>query len=145
MQFNSKKNYKTDMLSRMQVVHLGKILFNLEFLVLIIMLSSVISILIPVVFYLFMLLISLVTFFSIYIIYPEFASWWGSGTVMLNISEMLNQSWKYTVPILIVISILAIICLSNDKSKSNKGKIICSIIMASIALLIFIFRVLMGV
>lgn len=64
----NQKAFKTPIktLARMQVVHFGKILFNLQFIALAVMAASVLSFLMPVVYYLLLLCIAFLTLFLIF-------------------------------------------------------------------------------
>lgn len=62
-------------LARMQIVHLGKILFILQIITSITLASPLTFAIYPL-YYAALILISFFTGFTIFIAYPDFASWW---------------------------------------------------------------------
>lgn len=137
-----KNNFVTSkkLLFKMQVVHFGKILFNLQMLPFAIMVTSIASFIVPVVYYIMLIAISLFTFFSIYAVYPEFSSWWSGGEVLAKVAEQLAQSWKYTVPIVLALSLLSIVCLSIDANKKHTTRIVVSVIVAVLSIAILALK-----
>lgn len=132
-------------LIKMQLVHLGKILFNFEIVALCILFSSVLSFAITVVYYMFLIIVSLITLGLIYAIYPEISSWWSGGETLTNIAHTLAQSWKYTIPIVVALAIASIICLCFDRHRKHTGRIVASIIIGVIALVILVLQLIGGV
>lgn len=126
-------------LARMQIVHFGKILFNLQFIAVAIMAASVISFIIPVIYYIFLICIAGLTLFIIFI-NPTFMSLWTSGEKLLDIAAVLTQSWKYTVPIVAILAIASIICLCFDKSKKHTARIVVSVIICVLALIVLLSK-----
>ncbi len=125
-------------LARMQIVHLGRIAFNLEFVALVFCLASVLSFMLTGIYYLFLIIVSFGTIGIIYLIYPEFASWWNGGETLAIITNKLFESWPYVIPITVGLSLISIICLSFDQNKKQSGRIIGSIIVMVIALVILL-------
>ena len=132
-----KRTIKT--LARMQVVHFGKILFNLQFIALAVMAASVLSFLIPVIYYLLLLCIALLTLFTVFI-NPTFLSLWSGGEALTKIAETLAQSWKYTVPIVTVLAIASLICLCFDKNKKHPARIAVSAVICIFALAVLFLK-----
>lgn len=130
----------SSILIRMQVVHFGKILFNLEVVALLIVLSSILTFLSAVVYYTFLLFITVGTFGLIYALYPTFSTWWSGGETLLNVSVYLSENWKYTIPLVFVLSVASAICLGFEKGNKQVVKIAISMIIALFALVIFIFK-----
>lgn len=126
-------------LARMQIVHFGKILFNLQFIAVAIMAASVISFIIPVIYYIFLICIAGLTLFIIFI-NPTFMSLWTGGEKLLDIATVLTQSWKYTVPIVAILAIASIICLCFDKSKKHTARIVVSVIICVLALIVLLSK-----
>lgn len=141
-QITFKPSNKT--LAKMQVVHLGKILFNLQFLALAVMTASVLSFLLPAIYYLILIAISLLTVFTIYVTNPNFASYWSGGEKLTRLAEIMAQSWKYTVPIVLVLAALSITCLIFDKSQKHTAKIIVSVVIAVLAAIVLILKIING-
>lgn len=142
----NQKTFKTPTktLVTMQVAHFGKILFNLQFLALAVMVASVLSFLLPVIYYLVLLFISLLTVFTIYAVNPNFASYWSGGETLTKVAAFMSQSWKYTVPIVLVLAALSIVCLSIDRSQKHTARIVGSSIIAVLAAVILIFKLING-
>ena len=136
------KTLKTpnNVLARMQVVHFGKIMFNLQFIALAVMVASVLSFLLPVIYYLVLICIMMLTVFTIFIFYPDFKNWLSGGETLTKISTFLAGSWKYTVPIIIVLAVLSIVCLCFDKQKRHVGRIVSSSIILVFAFIILFFQ-----
>ena len=131
-------------LARMQVVRFGKILFNLQFLALVVMLASILSFIFPVIYYLVLIFIMLITCFSIFAIVPDFASWWSGGEKFLEIAIILFGSWMFTVPIALIVSVGSIVCLCFDKNQKHVARIVVSSIIAVVAVIILIFKIING-
>lgn len=142
----NQKSYKTPpkTLAMMQVVHFGNILFNLQFLAIAIMAASVLSFIVPVIYYLLLLCVMLLTLFTIFIMYPGFGNLWSGGEALTQIAEVLNSTWKFTVPIVAVLAIGAIVCLSLDKQKKHIGKIVTCSIFLVLALIVLILKFING-
>lgn len=121
-----------DTLIRMQVVHLGKILFNLQFVVVAIMLASILTFIFPAIYYLMLICAA---FLSLFILFanPTFMSMWSGGDNLLKVADILAQSWRYTVPTVFALSIAAIVCLSFDKNHKHPARIIVSVIVCGLA------------
>ncbi len=131
------KNVKTlstpkDTLIRMQVVHLGKILFNLQFVVVAIMLASILTFIFPAIYYLMLICAA---FLSLFLLFanPTFMSMWSGGDNLLKVADILAQSWRYTVPTVFALAIAAIVCLSFDKNHKHPARIIVSVIVCGLA------------
>lgn len=127
-------------LARMQAVHLGKILFNLQFIALAVMLASVLSFIGIAVYYIMLVAISLLTVFTIYAIYPNFVNAWTGGEKLANIAVKLAQSWTYTIPIVICLAALSIGLLCFDKNEKHIARIVVSSIIIVIALILLILQ-----
>ncbi len=136
-----KQIYKTPSktLATMQVVHLGKILFNLQFIVLALMLASVISFILPALYYIVLFCIAFISLGSL-LIDETFRSMWAGGDTLTKIAEVLTHSWKYTVPIVAILAIASIVCLMLDKNKKHVAKIVTSVIICVIALVILVLK-----
>lgn len=133
----NQKTFKTPSkaLARMQVVHLGKILFNMQFIAVAIMAASVLSFIIPALYYLVLICITLLSLFMVFA-NPNFKKFWAGGETLTQIADLLTHSWKYTVPIVAVLSIASIICLCFDKNKKHTAKIAISVIMFVLAIIV---------
>lgn len=127
-------------LARMQVVHLGKILSNLQFAAVAVMAASVLSFIVPAIYYIFLIAVSVLTLFSIFAWYPEFASWWGGGETLVKVAGALAESWKYTVPVLLVLAAGSIVCLCFDKQTKHTARIAFSAIFAVLALIVLALK-----
>lgn len=127
-----------NVLARMQVVHLGQILFRVQFVALAIMLASIISFIIIPIYYVLLIAIAMVTLFTLFL-NPVFMSFWSGGAALAQLTSVLGYSWKYTIPVVLVLSISSIVCLCFDKNKKHIGKIVgCAFIcVAAIIMLIF--------
>lgn len=137
----NQKTFKTQnkTLARMQVVHLGKILFNLQFIVVAIMVASVLSFIMPAIYYLFLVCIAFLTLFTLFA-NPTFKSFWAGGETLTKIATVLSQSWKYTVPIVLVLAIASIICLCFDKNQKHIARIVVSVIICVLALIVLLLK-----
>ncbi len=131
------KTPKND-LARLQVVNFGKILFNLQIVMALIVASPLPFVLYPV-YYAGLLLISIFTGFVIFLAYPGFASLWVPSRLYAFLTS-LNNAWAYTIPIVIALSLLSILCLCFDKNYRHKNRIIASIIVIVAVLIYLIFR-----
>lgn len=123
----------------MQVVHFGKILFNLQFLSLAIMLASVLTFILPAIYYLFLTCIMLMTLFIAFA-NPKFVSLWSGGETLTKVAEFFAGSWKFTVPIVAILSIASIICLSFDKNTKHVARIAVSVILFILAAIVLFFK-----
>lgn len=137
----NQKFYKTPnkLLARMQVVHFGKILFNLQFIAVAIMIASVLSFIMPAIYYLMLICIAFLTFFTLFA-NPTFKSLWTGGETLTTIAEVLTQSWKYTVPIVAVLAVASIVCLCFDRNKKHPARIAISAIVCVLALVVLILK-----
>lgn len=137
----NKKNYKTPVntLAKMQVVHLGKILFNLQFIAVAVMAASVLSFIIPAIYYLFLICLAGLTLFTLFA-NPTFVSFWTGGEKLTNIATILTQSWKYTVPLVVALAIGTIVCLCFDKNNKHTARIVVSVIVCILAAIILILK-----
>ena len=143
---NEPTDYKTpkNLLARMQVVHLGKILFNLQFVALAIMMASALSFLITALYYLLLISITLGTVGIIYLVYPQFSNWWSGGETLQNITSVLAESWQFTVPVVAVLAVASIVCLCFDNQKKHISRIITSIVICVLAILVLILKLVGG-
>lgn len=128
-----------DVLLRIQIVHLGKILFNLQFIFVIVMFASILTFILPAIYYLVLAMIALVTLFILFAD-PTFRSLWAGGEVLTEIAAYLANSWKYTIPLVAVFSISSIICLCFDKNKKQLPRIVISSILFIIAMIILVLK-----
>lgn len=137
----NRKNYRVPnkTLARMQVVRLGKILFNLQFIAVAVMVASVLSFLAPAIYYLFLLCIAMLTLFTAFL-NPSFSSLWAGGEALTKIAEVLAQSWKYSVPIVLVLAALSIVCLCFDKNNKHPARISISAVICAFAVIVLILR-----
>ncbi len=125
-------------LARMQVVHLGKILFNLQIVMALIVASPLPFIIYPM-YYAALILISFFTGFILFVD-PRFVSLW-DPTRIYAIMNPLVSGWAYTVPIVIGLSLLSILCLYFDKNNRHLKRMITSIVIIVIVLIYLIFRI----
>lgn len=139
------KTFKTPkkILARVQVVHFGKILFNLEFIVLAIMLASVLSFIIPALYYIILVCIAFFSLFTL-LLNPTFLAMWNGGESLARIAEVMAQSWKYTVPILLALCVASIVCLCLDKNKKHIARIVFSAIFAVAAIVVLVLKLING-
>lgn len=137
----NQKTFKTPSktLARMQVVHCGKILFNLQFVVLAVMLASVLSFIMPALYYIVLVCIAFLSLGSL-LANETFRSFWSGGEKLTKIAEALTHSWKYTVPIVLVLAIASIVCLCFDKKEKHIARIVISGIICVIALIVLILK-----
>lgn len=139
---DSQRSYRAPktVLARMQVVHLGKIAFNMQFIPLAIVTAGVLSLILLGFYYFLLAMISLMTLFAIYAIYPGFASLWAGGEALEEIGNVVASAWKFVVPIVFVLSAASIICLCFDKNNKHIARIVVSAIVSAIALVVLIIR-----
>lgn len=137
--------YKTpkDTLLKMQVIHLGKITFNLQFILLAIMLAGVLTFIMPAIYYLMLICVAFLSLFTLFA-NPNFKALWSGGETLTKVAEFFVQSWKFTVPIAMVLSIITIVCLLFDKSKKHTAKIAISVIIVVIAAVILVAKFING-
>lgn len=135
--FKTPKN----ILARMQVVHFGKILFNMQFLVVAIMAASVISFIIPFLYYVMLICLLIFSLFSL-LANGTFMSLWSGGETLTKIASILTQSWKYTVPIVAILSMASIVCLCFDKNKKHIARIVVSALICVSALVVLVLKLL---
>lgn len=135
------KNFQTPkpMLARMQVAHLGKITFNLQFLALAIMLASIVTFILPAIYYLMLICIAMLTLFIAFA-NPAYTKLWSGGEHLLTVADFLTKSWKYTIPILLALSVTTIICLIFDKNQKHVARITFSAIFALCSLIYLIAK-----
>lgn len=138
---DNQKTFKTsnNILIRMQIVHLGKILFNLQFIAVAVMAASVISFIMPAIYYLFLIFIALLTLFIAFT-NPAFTSLWTGGETLTKIADTLTQSWRYTIPIVAILAIFSIICLCFDKNQKHHARILVSTIIAILAIIVLLLK-----
>ncbi len=130
-------------LARMQVVHFGKILFNLQFIALAVMAASVLSFIMPAIYYLMLLCIALLSLFIVFM-NPTFTSLWSGGETLTKIAEILTLSWKYTVPIVAALALASILCLSFDTNQKHPARIVVSVIVCVIAVVVLLLKLING-
>ncbi len=135
------KVYKTPgkTLARMQVVHFGKILFNMQFIAVAVMAASVLSFILPALYYLVLICIAFLSLGSL-LLNETFRSLWAGGETLTKIAEALIHSWKYTVPIVLILAIASIVCLCFDKHQKHIARIVISSIICVLALIVLIFK-----
>lgn len=139
------QTYKTpkNILVKMQVVHFGKILFNLQFLAFAIILASVLTFIFPAIYYLMLICIAVFSLFTLFA-NPTFMSYWSGGDKLLQVADIFTHSWKYTIPIILALAITSIICLSFDRKQKHTTRIIVSVIIAVLASFILILKLING-
>lgn len=137
----NQKTFKTPTkdLAKMQVVHFGKILFNLQFIAVAIMVASVLSFIMPAIYYLLLLCAALLSLFSLFA-NPTFLAFWSGGETLAEIANFLSGSWKFTVPIVAVLAAGSIVCLCFDKNKKHTARIVVSAIICVLALVVLILK-----
>ncbi len=137
----NQKTYKTPSktLARIQVVHFGKILFNMQFIAVAIMAASVISFIMPALYYIVLACIAFLSLGSL-LVNETFRSMWAGGETLTKIAEVLTHSWKYTVPIVVVLAIASIVCLCFDKNKKHIARIVISAIICVLALIVLFLK-----
>lgn len=133
--------YKTPnkTLAKMQVVHLGKILFNMQFVVLAIMVASVLTFIMPAIYYLVLIFVAFLTLFTLFA-NPNFMALWSGGEKLTQIASVLTESWKYTVPIVAVLAIASIVCLCFDKNQKHPARIAISVIICVLAIVVLVLK-----
>lgn len=137
----NRRTFKTPLktLARMQVVHFGKILFGMQFIALAVMVASIVSAILPAIYYLLLICIALLTLFALFAD-PTFKAMWAGGETLTKIATVLMQSWKYTLTIVAVLSIASIVCLSFDKSKKQIARIVISSVILAIEIFILLAK-----
>ena len=123
----------------MQIVRLGKILFGLHIIVFVIMCASLLTIIAYPFYYVILVSIAILTLFSIFAWYPGFTSWWNPEGLN-NLFWFLAESWKYTVPIALVLAAGAIVCLSFDKNEKHTKRIAACVAICVFAIIFLILR-----
>lgn len=136
-----KKMLKTpsDVLVRMQVVRLGKILFCLQFVAISVMYASLLTIIAYPFYYVILVSIAILTLFSIFAWSPGFKSWW-NPVGLNNMFLLLAKSWKFTVPIALILSIAAFACLCFDKYDRHVKKKASCVLICVLAIIYLILR-----
>ncbi len=137
----NQKTFKTPSktLARMQVVHFGKILFNLQFIALAIMAASAISFVMPALYYVVLVAIAFLSLGSL-LVNETFRSMWAGGETLTKIAAALSHSWKYTVPIVALLAITSIVCLCFDKHEKHIARIVISVVVCVLALIVLILK-----
>lgn len=123
----------------MQVVHFGKILFNMQFIAVAIMAASVLSFLFTAVYYLLLICAAFLSLFTLFA-NPTFQSLWAGGESLTAVASVLSQSWGYTVPIVIALSVGSIVCLCFDKNEKHTARIVVSAIVCVLALFVLFLK-----
>ena len=138
---DNRQTFKTPLktLVRMQVVHFGKILFNLQFIAVAVMIASVLSFIIPAIYYLVLICILLLSLFTL-LANPEFVALLSGGEAFEEIAKALTDSWNYTIAVVAVFSVASIVCLCFDKHKLQLPRIIVSAVVCGIDLLILLIK-----
>lgn len=138
---DNQRPYKTPKgtLAGMQVVHFGKILFNMQFVALAIMIASLISFVLPLIYYVLLASVTMLTLFLL-LLNPTFRALWAGGEVLTKIAEVMLESWKYTVPAVAILSIASIVCLCFDKQKNQTARIVVSAIFAVLSGIVLILK-----
>ena len=131
------------LLARMQVVHFGKILFNLQFVAVAIMAASVFSVILPVLYYVLLIAIAMLTVFTAFI-NEGFRSMWAGGEALASVSTFLSASWQYTVPIAAALSIASIVCLCFDKNEKHIARIVVASIVCALCVIALIIKLVNG-
>ena len=130
-------------LARMQVVHFGKIMFNMQFIAVAIMMASVLSFIFTAVYYILMVCAILISLFTL-LLNESFREMMSGGEALGQITQLFAQSWQYTVPIVAVMSAVSIFCLCFDKNKKHVGRIVASAILLVLALVVLILKLVNG-
>lgn len=141
----NQKTYKTPSktLARMQVVHFGKITFNLQFIALAVMLASVLSFLVPAIYFIVLICVAGLSL-GLAFTNPKYLALWQGGDSLVNIADAFTHSWAYTVPAVIILSFISIVCLCFDKTQKHFARIAISSIVFVIALVLFVAKYLNG-
>lgn len=136
-----RKTYRTPgkTLAMMQVVRFGKILFNMQFIAVAVMVASVLSFIIPAIYYIFLIAVLLLSLFTL-LTDPGFMAMLSGGETLIQITEVLSQSWKYTVPIVAVMSLASIVCLCLDKYTKHTARIVVASIMCVLSVLVLLLK-----
>lgn len=137
----NQKSYRTPSgtLARMQVVHFGKIMFNMQFIPVVIMAASILSFILPAIYYILLICALFLSLFTL-LANETFMASWAGGETLVRVMEALYYSWTYTVPIVAVMSIASIVCLSFDKREKHIGRIVTSAIIFVLALVLLFFK-----
>lgn len=125
------------MLARMQVVHLGKILFNLQFLAVAVMAFSMLSFIFTAGYYMILICAAFLTLFTLFL-NPTFRALWSGGEALTKFAEALADSWKFTVPIVAALALAAIACLCFDAKEKHTVRIVASTVICAIAVVVLI-------
>lgn len=142
MLMENRNVYKTPKktLARLQVVHFGKITFNLQFVAMAFMIASVLSFFIYPVYYVMLIGVTAFTLGMIFVWYPNFKAWWTTDTLN-KFTVWLARSWKYTVPIVMLLAAISIICLCFDKDKKKQaGRIAVAAILIVLAVIFLLIK-----
>lgn len=139
MENNKSIKTPTDIVLRMQIVHLGKILFNLQFIFVTIMVASILTFILPAIYYLILFIVAAITLFSLFA-NSTFRSLWSNGEVLTQVANYLSGSWKYTIPLVLIFSIMSIACLCFDKNKKHTARILLSGILFVVSIIILILK-----
>lgn len=139
MEENKSNKTPSNILIKMQIIHLGKILFNLQFIFIVIMAASVLTFIMPALYYLILFMVAAVTLFSLFAD-PTFRSLWSDGEFLTQVATYLAGSWKYTVPLVAIFSISSIVCLCFDQNKNHIARIILSGLFFVIAIIILFLK-----
>lgn len=112
----------TDALARLQVVHFGKICFNLEIATLVVMLLGFLSIMISaavmLIYYLVLFVVLIGSMFLI-LFSEDYRKLWSGGDVVTKIADAVGQAWPYILPATMVLALLSVVCLCFDKHQKH--------------------------
>lgn len=132
------------LLARMQVVRLGKIFFNLQFLALAVMAASLLAVFVYALYYVLLIAVTIISFGSIFAIYPQFGDLWSGGEVLGDAVVTLSQSWQYTAPVAVALAAASIVCLCFDKAEKHPARIVFSCLVLAASLIFFIIKISTG-
>lgn len=127
------------LLARMQAVRFGKILFNLQFVALAVMAASVLSFLFVAAYYIVLIFITIITLFTL-LGNDTFLMLWSGGEVLVEVTEKLAYSWKFTVPIAMALSALSVACLCLDRYDKHGVRIAVSTTVFAASLIVLVVK-----
>ena len=130
------------MAAKMYMVRLGKILFGLSLIALIVSILPTVSFLMIAAYFLVWVIIVIFSLGTIFVTNPDFANSLISGTDFLaNVTTTLHEASLYLLPFTIIATILAITFLALDKTDRHVARITFASIFLAIAIIMLIIRI----
>lgn len=137
-------------LRRMYVTHLGIIFSNLSIAMLVLGLASLFvgffSALVTMIWIMLWFAGLIFSVGTIFVMVPNYLSWLTNTSKFLDAIpfQTFFQIVKYLLPIGIVLGVCSIICLSFDKHKNHRGRIIFSSIVLALLVITFVIVLIGG-